>query len=295
MSHLWGAGLPAAVSSMLSDDVLTFLRRARRHDLGLLSDEAAEQALVRPIETQGRVISPEALKAAVDLSGGYPYLVQAIGYASWDQHPSATEITLEDVEAGARIAHDEIGQLVVAPALADLSPSDRQFLAAMAIDEGPSLMRDIRLRLDVNHSAAGNTRTRLIEADMVTPIERGEVDFAAPWMRRHVREQLRVDLVDFPSETERVLAGISERDREFLVAMAQDDGPSQVRDLRDRLGDKTPQWVGRYRRRLMGQGLIEPAGYGSVDFVSEALRDAVRAELVEPPDASPPAPGLDFT
>lgn len=290
-----GAGLPSAVSAMLSDDILTFLRRARHHELGLLSDTEASKALVRPIGEAGRTISPAAIDAAVESSGGYPYLIQAIGYASWDRDPSRSEITAADVEAGARVAHHEIGQLVVAPALADLSPTDREFLAAMAVDTGPSTMRDIRRRLGVDHTAAGKTRIRLIEADMVAAMDRGTVDFAAPWMRRHIHQQLDVDDIDFPDENQRKLAELSNRDREFLAAMAGDDGPSQVSELRQRLGDKTPQFVGRYRQRLIAQGLIEPAGYGQVDFTTEALREAVRSANLDQPGALPPQPGLDLS
>ena len=48
------AGLPSSVSNLLSDDVLTFLRRADRHDLRALAVDDVEDALRHTVESSGR-------------------------------------------------------------------------------------------------------------------------------------------------------------------------------------------------------------------------------------------------
>ena len=71
------------------------------------------------------------------------------------------------------------------------------------------------------------------------------------------------------------LAGLSDIDRSFLVAMAQDDGVSRTADLCERLGvDVT--YGGQYRLRLIESGLIKPTRHGEVEFVQPSLRGYLR-------------------
>ncbi|CAN5709135.1 hypothetical protein BH24ACT4_BH24ACT4_26370 [soil metagenome] len=79
-----GAGLPSAVSAVLNDEVITFLRRA------------------------------------AEATGGYPFLIQLVGYHLWRRHPRDQTITVDDVEAGIIAARRRLGSLVHEPALADL-------------------------------------------------------------------------------------------------------------------------------------------------------------------------------
>ena len=45
----FAAGLPAAVDNLLNDDVLTFLRRADRHDLGAVDLTAVQESIISVI------------------------------------------------------------------------------------------------------------------------------------------------------------------------------------------------------------------------------------------------------
>lgn len=97
------------------------------------------------------------------------------------------------------------------------------------------------------------------------------------------------------------LADLSDVDRSFLAAMAHDDGPSRMADIASRLGvDAT--YAGQYRLRLIAAEVIEPRGYGRVDFTLPGLRDYLRehaasshwgpdAEL--PPATRPALPGAE--
>lgn len=55
------AGLPAAVTDLLNDDVVTFLRRADRHHLGGVDAADVADALRQPIQESGRRIHEPAL------------------------------------------------------------------------------------------------------------------------------------------------------------------------------------------------------------------------------------------
>ena len=65
---------------------------------------------------------------------------------------------------------------------------------------------------------------------------------------------------------------LSDVDRTYLLAMAQDDGPSRTGDVAKRIG-RDLQYAGRYRERLIQAGIIYPASYGYVDFTIPYLRE----------------------
>jgi hypothetical protein len=191
---LAAAGLPAAVNDVLSDDVLTFLRRADLHHLGPVDDDAVSAALRDPIEGSGRSITDEDLARAADATRGYPFMIQLVGYSIWAQNPEGSDITRAEVDAGVATAGRRLGQLVVAPALGDLSTVDRSFLVAMAHDDGPSVMGDIANRLDVDANYASQYRLRLLHAEVIEPAGRGQVDFVLPAMRDYLKERGTLDL-----------------------------------------------------------------------------------------------------
>ena len=70
---------------------------------------------------------------------------------------------------------------------------------------------------------------------------------------------------------------LSDVDRRFLLAMAQDDGDSELTDIADRLG-VTTSYAGVYRHRLLRAGMILPAGRGRVTLAHHAARDWLRQQ-----------------
>jgi AAA ATPase domain len=77
-------------------------------------------------------------------------------------------------------------------------------------------------------------------------------------------------LVHAPALTE-----ASDVDKSFLLAMAQDDGPSLIGDIAKRLNADS-NYAGQYRLRLIALELISPAGYGRVQFALPYLCDYLR-------------------
>jgi hypothetical protein len=74
---------------------------------------------------------------------------------------------------------------------------------------------------------------------------------------------------------EPLLADLSGRDREFLVAMAQDDDASRLADIASRLGVTTGH-ASQYRARLIAAEVIEPHQHGWVRFAVPFLREHLR-------------------
>lgn len=183
------AGLPSEVSDLLSDEVLTFLRRADRHVLGAVGAGEVERTLRETVEAAGRSIGPVACARAAAATGGYPFLIQLVGHHIWRQHPDVAEITVDDVDTAIPAALRRMGALVHEQALKDLSHVDRSFLVAMATDDGPSKMSDIAARMGVDAKYAGVYRQRLLDAQMIESPERGMVAFALPYMRDYLRNR----------------------------------------------------------------------------------------------------------
>lgn len=188
-----GAGLTAAVSDVLSDDVLTFLRRADRHHLGRVPFDEVRRALREPIVAAGRAPSDAALEVMAEGTRGYPFLIQLVGAQSWRVRRNAREITREDGEEGVAQARRRLGSLVYEPALDEASDVDKSFLLAMSRDDGASRIVDVIERLGITRSYASVYRRRLIDAELIEPAGRGRVDFALPYLREYLREHAAAD------------------------------------------------------------------------------------------------------
>lgn len=71
--------------------------------------------------------------------------------------------------------------------------------------------------------------------------------------------------------------GLSDMDRRFLAAMAQDDGESRLASVADRLGVDAG-YAGVYRQRLIRAGMIGATGRGRIDLAHHAAREWIRTE-----------------
>lgn len=84
------AGLPAAVSALLSDEVTTFLRRADKHVLADVDADEVEVALGETVAEAARSIEQEGLRKCAEATYGYPFLVQLVGITcgaqGWGSH-----------------------------------------------------------------------------------------------------------------------------------------------------------------------------------------------------------------
>lgn len=181
------AGLPSAVSDLLNDDVLTFLRRATRFELGDVPLDRVAAALRTTITNEDRTIDDDALDEATQATGGYPFMIQLVGYHVWRKAPGRT-IDLAAAREGIPAARKRLGSLVHETALADLSDVDRTYLVAMAQDEGESSTGAIAQRLGVSPYYGSVYRGRLIDAGVIEPTRHGFVDFTIPYLREYLRE-----------------------------------------------------------------------------------------------------------
>lgn len=181
------AGLPNAVDELLTANQITFLRRADRRDLRDIPLADVARAFETTITESGRVIDPKALELATQATGGYPFMIQLVGYQLW-RHAAGTTITAAAAATAIEAARVRLGSLVHAPALRELSDIDRMYLLAMAQDDRPSKTSDIAHRMDKSTQYASVYRARLIAAGMIEPASHGTVRFAIPYLREYLIE-----------------------------------------------------------------------------------------------------------
>lgn len=184
------AGLPAASDDLLNDKVLTFLRRADRVSLRSVKIEDVRQALEATFTDAGRLIEAEALDIAARATGGYPFLIQLVGYHTWSRSRGQHTVTAQHATEGVTVARRKLGSTVHAASLATLSDVDRTYLLAMARDDGPSRTGEVARRMKVSTSYANMYRTRLIRAQMIESAGYGTVQFALPYLRDYLREHV---------------------------------------------------------------------------------------------------------
>ena len=183
-----GAGLPVLENTLLADTHVTFLQRCARHEVGFLDHAAAWSALSEPIRERGGRLAPDAAEHGVAVSQGYPFMVQLVGFHAWEAATDpASVVELDDMRASAEVARRQVGQLVIAPMWRDLSEGSQRFLAAMALDDGPSRPADLAARLGVSSGYVSVYQSRLRTAGMISPAGNRRLDFAIGAARQWIR------------------------------------------------------------------------------------------------------------
>lgn len=183
------AGLPNSVSDLLNNKTVSFLRRAQSVALGKIADFEIERAPRKTVEEGGRSMAPSALLAATSAIGGFPFLMQLVGYYMWDEHPEAETITVEDVDRAVEIAREEMKSRMFEATYRELSTEDIRFAEAMLQDEAESRISDIGERLQRSTSQVAQYRARLISAGVIGARRRGVVGFDLPFFREFLQEK----------------------------------------------------------------------------------------------------------
>lgn len=184
------AGLPYHIEELKQNKVVSFLRRAEHQYLGRIDDAEIACAIRKTVEQGGRRIGKEALNAATAAAEGFPFMMQLVGYRSWDEHPNETEITLEDVEVGIDVARGEMRSRMLESTYRELSNGDLAFLCAMLPDKGDSSLKDIASRLGKSSAYVNTYRRRMLKQGIIGDRRRGEVGFDLPVFKDFLAEKV---------------------------------------------------------------------------------------------------------
>ena len=176
------AGLPGNIIQMFQNPSISFLRRAFRRTLDPISLPEVRAAIKKTVEISGREIKKEALNIAAENTKGLPFLIQLIGYHSFNQS-SRKIITEDDVTTGISDAEQDMESMILDSTINDISDTDIRFLLAMLDDAEESRISDIALRMNVSLSYAGHYRRRLINQGVISESGRGKVVFSMPMFK----------------------------------------------------------------------------------------------------------------
>jgi hypothetical protein len=183
------AGLPSAVSDLLNEGVATFLRRADRLNLHEAAIAEVTASYSELFSRGGISISPDLINQAAEATEGYPFLIQLVGYYLWlEADKAGWKLDQTNVQHGIAAAQRRNTLVVVESALSDISDRDREFLDAMAAQDGPSAAGQIGAILKAKPNVISKYRNRLIAAGLIESAGYGKVDFAIPGLRQYLRE-----------------------------------------------------------------------------------------------------------
>jgi AAA ATPase domain len=166
----------------------TFLARCQHLHLAALTATEVADGLRETAATAGKTWTDEAIIEAIGACSGYPYMMQLVGYQSFDTAAS-NEITVEDVREGVAAALVQLSESVLAGLPRQLSTIEQRFLYAMAVDEEvkPTRIADVAKRTGQDGSHVNVYRDRLIKAGLIVPLGRGLIGFAIPGHRTQLR------------------------------------------------------------------------------------------------------------
>lgn len=180
------AGLPKQVSTLVSDESVSFLRRAKIHRLKRIPDADVAAAMRRTIEESGKSIEEKALAKVTAATEGFPYMMQLTGFRLWNQAKNQRAITPEHVDVAIALAVSDFEESVLAATYLELSKGDVAFLEAMLQDEKASAISDIAHRLGKSPSHARTYKARLLEQGIIAEAGRGYVAFDLPYFREYL-------------------------------------------------------------------------------------------------------------
>ena len=183
------AGLPYAVSGVLNDEVLTFLNRACKVNLGSISIASIRAYFEHAFRSMNISCPEPILDLAAEKSRGLPYFMQLLGYYLTLYAKDTSAIDKETLKKAESSAIRDLEDNVFKPTLAPLSDNDRFFLMAMARCKDPITTHELQEQLGSQASSLQHYRKRLLETGIIEAPRRGELVFAVPYLREYLLDE----------------------------------------------------------------------------------------------------------
>nr|WP_221189288.1 ATP-binding protein [Microbacterium proteolyticum] len=174
-----GAGLPqiaelAGDAKSYAERLFTFPR------IDSLDDADARTALTEPAAAEGAVYDGDAVDLAVDITRGYPYFIQELGYQVWNIARN-NRITREDVTLAQEAYEAKLDSSFFRVRLDRATPLQTAYMRAMAeLGPEPQKASDVARLLERDSTQLGPTRAELIEMGLLYTPEHGYAAFTVP-------------------------------------------------------------------------------------------------------------------
>ncbi|HWB84942.1 MAG TPA: ATP-binding protein [Bryobacteraceae bacterium] len=160
--------------------------------IGPLPAASAELAIVKPAREQQIEFEPDAVRAIISWTHGYPYFLQEWGKHAWEV-ATQSPITVADVQLASKTAIAALDESFFRVRFDRLTPAEKTYLRAMAdLGPGPHRSGDIADRLGRSSQSLGPCRSSLIGKGMIWSPNYGDTAFTVPlfdeFMKRIIPE-----------------------------------------------------------------------------------------------------------
>jgi hypothetical protein len=148
--------------------------------IGALHELSAELAIVKPARQQGVEFEPDAVRAIISKTHGYPYFLQEWGKHAWDV-ATVSPITVRDIQSASLTAVAALDESFFRVRFDRLTPAEKTYLRAMAdLGPGPHRSGDIADRSNRSSQSLGPLRSTLIGKGMIWSPNHGDTAFTVP-------------------------------------------------------------------------------------------------------------------
>lgn len=174
-----GAGLPQIAE--LAGDAKSYAERLFRFPkIGSLSPEDARKAIAEPAAAEGVRFDDDALELVVEITQGYPFFIQELGYQVWEV-AEGESITRTDVELAREAYEAKLDTSFFRVRLDRATPLQTAYMRAMA-ELGPDAQKaaDVARVMGRESTQLGPTRAELIDMGLLYTPDHGYAAFTVP-------------------------------------------------------------------------------------------------------------------
>ena len=190
VAHVYLGSKRHMLRRIFSDENEPFWRSAKQMELGVIEPEKFAPFITRQFERSGRFVSPEAVAAILEATGGHPYATQELCYFAWQEVGAEERAEAADVEAAlGRVLRSEHAHFSLLWERA--SSVQRLLLAELAREPGRPLSADYRNRHNLPGPSTVQRAVEMLERGELVARDRGRVrivePFLAAWLQRDMR------------------------------------------------------------------------------------------------------------
>lgn len=178
-----GAGLPQIAE--LAGDAKSYAERLFKFpEISSLNKEDAKQALAGPAANEDVTYTPDALELAFEMTEGYPYFIQELGYQAWSV-ASGPQITQTDIENTREAYESKLDSSFFRVRLDRATQLQIAYMRAMA-ELGPEAQKaaDVAAVMGRESTQVAPTRSELISLGLLYTPDHGYAKFTVPHFDR---------------------------------------------------------------------------------------------------------------
>ena len=194
---IFGAGLPKILKTL--GKVKSYSERLFRfEEIDALSDEDARDAIVKPAEPLEGSYTEEALKRIIRETQGYPYFIQELCSAIWEELASEqTVIDIDDVEHAIVKFYENLDLGFYKLRYDRCTHKEKIFIFAMAkCKKLPCSISNVAKMMESEVASISPYRAQLINKSVIYATGYAEIDFTVPGFDRflkRVNPELQID------------------------------------------------------------------------------------------------------